>query len=803
MIPVYGITVQEHAADSSNPHGAKMKITEKLNVGTNDEYTSGYALKVQGGATIDNLNLGGGNLTFGTASSLYGSLSIGTTTAGTSRINVIGTVTATTFVGDGTFLTGIGAGTGTGNWTDTGSATQTYYPDTYTRKVAVGTTTTNSNQFAVDGNARVYGTLTATKFVGDGSLLTGISTETIWVNSGSTTSQGTVTQNIVLGSTTAAANQKLTVVGSSTFRDTYIGGNLSLGTAGSTLIGGTPTVKLAIGDNDTGLRYISDGVYALVGNGDDQLIVDGDNDRIYIGTSTGDSKLYVKGDIKATGTITAAYFSGAETIWVNNGSTTHQGTVTQNVVLGSTTAASGQKFTVVGSSTVRDLYVGGFLAIGTGGSSLIGGTPTIKVAIGDNDTGFRHISDGVYALVANSDDQIVIDGNNDRVYIGTSTGDTKLYVKDDIKATGTITAAYFSGNGASLTGISDPKWTDTGEALRPGTVTYKVRIGTTTPDGADLQVSGTASFTGTTSINILIANVPDATDQDDPIAGGQLSYMKAELLSEIYNHSLSVTDVHGFGSETISPASVKEQYGIIGNKSYGSSTTPSTFYLTCDSIKFIDENKSSLVFTGDIVANTITTAGPAAGGRDQAAAFGANDWIYFYYIADGLGTISSVSSLSYPNPVALPGSYTHWCLAGIVKSSSGSLKTGYMGGNTFYYEARQTVATSQTNTTESTIDLSSYIPPQAMEWTGELELGIINSVPSSTQARYNLRLATSVNYCRPLVNTGAPGLANWQSQFVIVPNTNQSIITIWTDAVGNTVSGNIYLNSYSIPAGGL
>ena len=415
----FGLTVQEHASDSSNPHGAKMKITQKLNVGTDDDYLSGYALVVEGGATIDTLNLGGGNLTFGTASSLSGSLSIGTTTAGTSRIRVIGTITATTFVGDGTLLTGVGAGTGSGNWTDSGSSTQTLYPDTITRKVAVGSTTTNGNQFAVAGDARIYGTLTATKFVGDGSLLTGIT-------------------------------------------------------------GG-----------------------------------------------------------------------GTETIWVNTGSTTAQGTVTQNIVLGSTTAAANQKFTVVGSSTVRDLYVGGSLSIGTGGSSLIGGTPTINVAIGDNDTGFRYLSDGKYALTANNDDQIIIDGDTDRVYIGTTSGTVKLTVKDDITATGTITATIFAGDGSLLTGISDAKWTDTGEALRPGTITYNLRLGTTTADGATLQVEGSATVSGTITANMIVGNCPDGSGSTSLINGGQLVDVKAEMLSEWVDHVVATTEVHGVGSETI------------------------------------------------------------------------------------------------------------------------------------------------------------------------------------------------------------------------------------------------------------
>lgn len=96
----------------------------------------------------------------------------------TQKIDVVGTVKATAFLGDGSGLTGIPSGSGTVNSGNGGYIT--YYPSTgttvddqtviYTDGTNVGFGTTTPTQ-KVD----VIGTVKATSFLGDGSGLTGIS----------------------------------------------------------------------------------------------------------------------------------------------------------------------------------------------------------------------------------------------------------------------------------------------------------------------------------------------------------------------------------------------------------------------------------------------------------------------------------------------------------------------------------------------------------------------------------------------------------------------------------------------------
>ena len=434
-----------HAADTVNPHGAKMKITQKLNVGTDGDYATSHNLKVEGGATIDTLDLGGGTLRFGTASSVNGSLSIGTTTAGSSRIKVIGTVTATTFDGihrgDGSFLAGIIVGTGSSKWTDTGTSTQTIHPFTITRKVGIGTTTV-SGQFAVAGDAKVTGTLTATSFVGSGSLLTDISagdgTETIWANTGSTTHQGTVTQNVVLGSTTAAANQKFTVVGSSTVRDLYIGGRLSIGTAGASLIGGTPVIDFAIGDNDSGIKYYKDGDYGLMGNNDTQIFIDGNNDKVGIGTETPQVKLHVIGDIKASGTVTASTFAGSGAQLTNVTASPGTDSVTSSTIVDNSITGSDIANTLSMTDTTLNI---GSLTVNAGNFRVDSNGSTTATTI----TSTGSVTASTLAITGTA----TIATTSGRVGIGTTTPATVLHV------IGTVTATGYDGNASGLDNISN------------------------------------------------------------------------------------------------------------------------------------------------------------------------------------------------------------------------------------------------------------------------------------------------------------------------------------------------------------
>ena len=96
-----------------------------------------------------------------------GSVGIGTTLP-KAALNVVGVVSATSFVGDGSQLTGISAGGGS-QWISNSAGIHTLS--------AVGVGTTNPNAVVTSANTTVLaaGIVTAYKFYGDGSNITGIS----------------------------------------------------------------------------------------------------------------------------------------------------------------------------------------------------------------------------------------------------------------------------------------------------------------------------------------------------------------------------------------------------------------------------------------------------------------------------------------------------------------------------------------------------------------------------------------------------------------------------------------------------
>ncbi len=181
--------------------------------------------------------------------------------------------------------------------------------------------------------------------------------------------------------------------------------------------------------------------------------------------------------------------------WQDDGTTVRVGSVTDKVAIGTTTAAINQALTVVGSSTVNDIYVGGFLAIGTANSTLIGGTPTVNFAIGDNDTGLKYVSDGIYKIMANSNTMMQFDGNTEKTTLGTTSTNTKFNIG------GTVTAEGFSGNGAGLTNIGTT--TATANAAVRADGNGSITTGWF-PSGMPVKVSATA-----TSSLFSLSAIPD------------------------------------------------------------------------------------------------------------------------------------------------------------------------------------------------------------------------------------------------------------------------------------------------------
>ena len=160
-------------------------------------------------------------------------------------------------------------------------------------------------------------------------------------------------------------------------------------------------------------------------------------------------------------------------------------------------------------------------------------------------------------------------------------------------------------------------------------------------------------------------------------------------------------------------------WSSVRNISRNNAATPLTIMdLNADYVTLITDDRKDQVTRESPAAITvdITTAGPAAGGRDQAGAFSANSWVYFYWIWNGT-TLSGTVSVNGPETgPTLPGGYTFWCLAMAVRLIAGpNLRTTRAAGDIMWLEQRVSLLATGQATTETSIGMASVVPTDALE----------------------------------------------------------------------------------------
>lgn len=121
------------------------------------------------------------------------------------------------------------------------------------------------------------------------------------------------------------------------------------------------------------------------------------------------------------------------------------------------------------------------------------------------------------------------------------------------------------------------------------------------------------------------------------------------------------------------------------------------------------------VLTSNIVGKSINigTAGPAANGRDQAAAFPAGSNVHLYFIYNPtLDVVATLASLTYGTP-ALPAGYTDVAYAGSVVLSGTNFLAMYGRGNTIYYNGSARILANGAATVATNVSAAAYIPTLA------------------------------------------------------------------------------------------
>ena len=353
-----------------------------------------------------------------------------------------GALSATSFSGDGSNLTGIG----------------TQGPDgAFNGIVVSGISTFHDDVRITGGGINAVGVITATSFSGSGANLTGVGTQGIDIQARGITATGIATfynDVKIVGGGSTAGNQ--ITIGATTLND----GTLTFdGTAGQLFsISNNLTDGSIFSVNDvSGMPSIDVGAAGTI-----QLAPYGAGELVGIGTTRPTSKLDVVGDVQVVGVVTATSFSGSGANLTDLPGATDGSFIGLNVTgittLGDdVTITAGGLVVSAGVVTATDLDISNDVDIdgtceadaytvnGTAldthiaGVTVTNSTNSAHVYVTDNESTSEN---NLITFVENAQD---------------STGNHGLEMDGNFTynpSSGTVTATVFSGSGASLTSLN-------------------------------------------------------------------------------------------------------------------------------------------------------------------------------------------------------------------------------------------------------------------------------------------------------------------------------------------------------------
>jgi len=124
-----------------------------------------------------------------------------------------------------------------------------------------------------------------------------------------------------------------------------------------------------------------------------------------------------------------------------------------------------------------------------------------------------------------------------------------------------------------------------------------------------------------------------------------------------------------------------------------------------------------------VVTNDIGLTGPAANGRDQAAAFGSAANVHFYFIWNG-ATVATLSSLAAPSVgPTLPTGYTHWAYAlSVVLGGASSMPSIHAFGMRVFYDNPSSLGNTNVSVSAT---YAQFVPliAESFSWRGSFNFG--------------------------------------------------------------------------------
>jgi hypothetical protein len=186
-------------------------------------------------------------------------------------------------------------------------------------------------------------------------------------------------------------------------------------------------------------------------------------------------------------------------------------------------------------------------------------------------------------------------------------------------------------------------------------------------------------------------------------------------------------------------------------------------------------------------------------GRDQASVFGVSSWVHFYLVLafTGVGApvVRSRSSVTAPptGPTLATGEVA-WAYVGAIRfDGSSHLISTIIRGSKAYYTTAQNALNDGRATTETAVDLSALIPPNANVFT-TLTVVLFNAL---VQRPLHIRVVTTQDYLKPTEANGGFYTFTWEA-----PNVGQQFLYLWDADPGASNGLIVDVTGYTIPNGG-
>jgi hypothetical protein len=220
--------------------------------------------------------------------------------------------------------------------------------------------------------------------------------------------------------------------------------------------------------------------------------------------------------------------------------------------------------------------------------------------------------------------------------------------------------------------------------------------------------------------------------------------------------------------------------------------------------------KTYLVQNPGTLTVDVSLAGPAANGRDQAAAFGASSWLHLFYIynptSDTLALIASLN-VDTVGPASLPAGYTAWAYAVAIRYNATPLllKTRFRGAWAHYdSDADSRILSNGQAAVETAITISGIVPPNALGMLVRVELAGAQSAAAATNDNARIRVVSGTDFdmtVNALASTGASAMV--QDIVFLVPYTGNLYYLVTRNSSGGAPpAAYIGMHAYKMPNGG-